>query len=33
MERINIVIDDDNAYFVTGLRFSIAEYAEKIIRR
>lgn len=29
MERINIVIDDDNAYFVTGLRFSITEYAEK----
>ncbi len=33
MERINIVIDDDNAYFVAGLRFSITEYAEKIIRR
>lgn len=29
MERINIVIDDDNAYFVAGLRFSITEYAEK----
>ncbi|HHK5889424.1 TPA: helix-turn-helix transcriptional regulator [Serratia marcescens] len=29
MERINIVIDDDNAYFVVGLRFSITEYAEK----
>ena len=29
MERINIVIDDDNAYFVAGLRFSITGYAEK----
>ncbi|MER5117058.1 LuxR C-terminal-related transcriptional regulator [Serratia marcescens] len=29
MQQVNILIDDENAYFAAGLRLSIEEYAQK----